>query len=619
MCGICGEIHFDNTELEKSEIENLMKAIKHRGPDGEGYYLDKNVGLGHVRLSIIDVSENANQPMYSPNGEYIIVFNGEIYNYQEIRRELPSKYKFRSTSDTEVLLYSYMEWGEKCLLKLDGMFSFVIYDKKNQQIFGARDRFGVKPFFYFYDKKKFVFGSEIKAILASQGIQAELNEKMLFDFLAFNRTDHSTETCFSGINNLRPSHYIKINTQTGKKFVNRWYSLPEMKENKNSLGKNRKILYKKLSRSVKLHMISDVPVGVSLSGGLDSSTIASLMRKEVGNKISIPSFSAVYGDSWEKDEKKYIEEMCDYLSIEPEYTKPTSSALLNDFDKLIYCQEEPFISASLFAGWCVARKTNEKKVKVLMTGQGADEIFGYDYMAAFYFYELFRKFKLILLFKEVYQFLRKQKFSGVFTMRLFIFLIVPEFLKEPFVSASSPIIAKGFYKKNKGKSNFFKEFFKAKTLNDSVRNHLLYKLNHNLRVDDKNAMAFSVEGRVPFLENELVEFCLSLPSNMKVRNGEIKFLLKDATTGILPEKISKRNDKIGYDTPMDIWFRDSKFVEYIDNLLSSSYQPMEQYLNLNYIKNKWVKHKENKENNGQIIWKYIFLTRWYKIFFDNKK
>jgi asparagine synthase (glutamine-hydrolysing) len=618
MCGICGIIDFKNNFTDDAVVKRMMQSIKHRGPDGEGSFINSNVALGHVRLSIIDLSVEANQPMFSDDGNLIIVFNGEIYNFNELKSQLILKYKFKTHSDTEVIVNAYREWGEECLHRLNGMFSFVIFDINQGTIFAARDRFGIKPFYYSYNKDYFIFGSEIKAILNSGKTGAELNESMLYDFIIFNRTDHSVDTCFKNICNLRPGHKLCLNIKTGYLNIEQWYFMPEIKKAENSFEFYKKTLLEKLIDSIKLHLVSDVPVGAALSGGLDSSSIVALMRNQMAIKKPLYTFSAVYDKTWEKDETKYIEELAKNLKIVTNYTYPTAKQLISELDKLIYHQEEPFASASLFASWCVYGEAKNKKIKVLLNGQGVDEVFAYDYMAAFYFNELVRNFKIGHLFRELYLFRKKQAFGKRFTFMLFAFLLLPKFLKNIAISTTQPIITKSFFDKYKEKSNFFHTFFNSKSLNENVKNHLLHKLHHLLRVEDKNSMTFSVEGRVPYLEYRLVEFSLNIPSNFKVHNGEVKYILKQSMKKLLPEKIFKRNDKIGYETPMDKWLREQEFVQLIDNMLYAPNQPMDKYLNITYIKDKWKKHKTGKENNGQVLWKYLYLTRWFNMFFVDK-
>lgn len=618
MCGIAGIIKYKDKIENEATIKNMMASIKHRGPDGEGTFIDNGVALGHVRLSIIDLTAQANQPLFSTDKNICIIFNGEIYNYLKLKKELIKKYEFKTDSDTEVIINAYREWGEECLHRLNGMFAFAIYDKSKNEIFCARDRFGIKPFYYYKDEENFIFASEIKGILASNIVKAEIDEKTLFDFIVFNRTDHIKNTCFKNIKNLRPGHSVRINLTNNELVFKQWYSLPKVEENKLSYSENEAALYEKLLKSIKLHLVSDVPVGSALSGGIDSSTIVSLMRQLLPPGAKIEAFSAIYDKNWEKDESKYIKIMAEKKKLNENYVYPNAESLLLELDDLIYQQEEPFASASIFASRKVYQKANEKNIKVLLNGQGADELFAYDYMAAFYFYELFTKFKWLKLIKELFLFYKKQAYPN-FTFQLFAFLLAPDFLKNKLISISHNFTNKEFFNKYKNESNFNKNFFSSKTLNQNVKNHLLMKLHHLLRVEDKNSMTYSVEGRVPFLEKELVEFALNIPAKYKIKNGEVKYILKHAMKKLLPSEIFKRNNKIGYATPMDNWFREPNFIKYVDGMLNKTEQPMQEYLNINHVKEKWEKHKENKENNSKIIWKYLYLTRWHELFFMNNK
>lgn len=616
MCGIAGIVDFEVKGVDRNALQGMMDATAHRGPDGRGMFFDENLGLGHLRLSIIDLSNIADQPLFSANGDYVIIFNGEIYNYAEIKAQLDGKYAFKTHSDTEVLLNAYIEWGQNCLHKLNGMFSFVIYDRNNRTLFGARDPFGIKPFFYSNNGSKFLFASEIKAILNSRLVERKLNEPLLYDFVVFNRTDHSEETCFSGINNLRPGHCVTIDLQKAAVTIEQYYTLPALRDIETGYEETKQELFKHLNKSIELHLVSDVEVGSALSGGLDSSAIVALMRKHLPPQKNINTFSAVYSSEWDKDEKKYVDALAGHIPIQTNFVKPTAGQLLSDLDKLIYQQEEPFASASIFASWSVYSEVRKKGIKVLLNGQGADELFGYDYMAAFYFYELFVKFKCATLIKELYAFATKQVFGVRFTFTLFAFLLAPAFLKQRLIRASGTLATKKFLKRYSAASSFYTRFFNSKTLNENVRNHLLYKLHHLLRVEDKNSMFFSVEGRVPFLEKELVEYSMNIPSAYKVRNGEVKSILRDVMRPLLPVAINNRKDKIGYATPMDDWFRTPEWVTYIDDLLSSPKQPMCDYLDLDLVKKKWGAHKLNQQNNSQAIWKYVYLTRWYNIYFE---
>jgi asparagine synthase (glutamine-hydrolysing) len=616
MCGLSGIIHLEGAPVLQVEIEAMQNAIAHRGPDGRGVYINENIGLGHVRLSIIDLRSVANQPMQTKDGTLVIIFNGEIYNYRYLREKLKKGYNFETDSDTEVILAAYQAWGETCLDQLNGMFSFVIYDRKNNKIFCARDRFGIKPFYYLLNEEHLLFSSEIKGILASGYVKAEVNDEVLYDFVVFNRTDHITQTCFKHILNLRPGHKLVVDMSSNDVTISSWYSLPSVDDVSFDFETCKTMLRHYLDESVALHLIGDVPVGSALSGGVDSSTIVSLMKDLLPSGTPIHSFSAIYDDQWDRNEKPYMEACVSEKELSPNFVSPNSVGLLQDFDAMIRQQEEPFASSSMYASWCVYREAQNKKIKVLLNGQGSDEVFAYDYMAAFYFFELFKRFHWITLIRETTMFFRKQS-DVAFTFKLFAFLLSPRFLKRRLIRMSDSAVNNFYHKQYYMKSIFHETFFASSTLNENVRKHLQMKLHHLLRVEDKNSMHFGVEARVPFLEHRLVEFGMNIPSKFKVRNGEVKYVLKESVSDLLPKKVYKRNNKIGYETPMDSWFREPDFVQYMNTTLAASVQPMAFRLNIPVIKAKWEAHLSGRENNGAVLWKYLYLTRWYQLFFQS--
>ena len=407
MCGIAGLIGFSGNEVSKSSLRKMIKSISHRGPDGVGEYFSSNIALGHVRLSILDLTKNGQQPFYSEHENIILVFNGEIYNFKKLKKELHKDYNFLTQTDSEVIIAAYLKYGEDCLSHFNGMFSFALYDKEKNILFAARDRFGIKPFYYYLDKNHFVFGSEIKSILCNEMIVTpDLNEGMLFDFIAFNRTDHTKETCFKNIYNLRPGSKLSLNLINGEAKFDEWYDFSNIKEENSSFKDSKESLLKSLKNSVRLHLVSDVEIGSALSGGLDSSIIATLIKEEENKKLQ--SFSAVYDKNWVKDESVYVDSLCNEKNIIKNLVRPNVRGLLENIDEIIYQQEEPFISASIYASWCVYKEASKKEIKVLLNGQGADEIFSYDYMAAFYFKELIKSLKLFKLTKEILLFSKKQ-------------------------------------------------------------------------------------------------------------------------------------------------------------------------------------------------------------------
>ena len=376
MCGIAGIIKFRGG-VQLSQLKSMTDAIVYRGPDGEGHWINaaSTVGFGHRRLSIIDLGEGGHQPMHYQD-RYSITFNGEIYNYIELKKELQAKgYAFRSESDTEVLLALYTEYGEELLEHLDGMFSFAIWDEKEQVLFCARDRFGEKPFFYFLDDKQFVFGSEMKEIWA-YGIEKDIKKCRIESFVmqgAVKDSNDITSTFYNGINKLDAAHYLKIE-RNQKVTIKRYWSLDNIKVNYNISFDEAVIKYRELfETSVKVRLRSDVPVGSSLSGGIDSSTIVGLVDQYKKDGQLQKVFSARF-KNFHRDEGKFIEEVVmSCKSIESFYTWPSEDNIVDVMENAAYHQEEPFGSSSILAQWKVMELAKEHNITVLLDGQGADE------------------------------------------------------------------------------------------------------------------------------------------------------------------------------------------------------------------------------------------------------
>ena len=329
MCGICGIINFSTIPVQKLSLETMMKRMKHRGPDDEGIFIDKNLGLGFVRLSIIDLSENGHQPMIDDSERYVIVHNGEVYNYNELKSELVKKgYRFKSNTDSEVILNSYIEWGPACQEKFNGMWAFTIYDKKTNEIFISRDRYGIKPFYYFLNKDKFIFASEIPPILKILKKKPDPNLQAVFDYMAFNRTDQNEDTFFSGIKKLEPGCSISI--KDNKLKIHEWYDL---RSNIKEPFANALDFREVFKSAVGLRLQSDVPLGVCLSGGLDSSSITSTLLKDF-SLSDLKTFSAIYEKNQNCDESEYIYEYKDVLK-NMHFTTPSAETLINDLSDFL--------------------------------------------------------------------------------------------------------------------------------------------------------------------------------------------------------------------------------------------------------------------------------------------
>ncbi|KAA0237738.1 MAG: asparagine synthase (glutamine-hydrolyzing), partial [Chlorobiota bacterium] len=458
-------INFDNRLVDENSIKKMMLKIKHRGPDDEGLFLDQNIGLGFVRLSILDLSPLGHQPMLDDSGRYVIVHNGEVYNYIEIRDELLSKgYLFRSNTDTEVILKAYLEWGEDCLHRFNGMWAFCIYDTFTKELFCARDRYGVKPFYYYKDDGKFVFASEIPAILSVLNRKPEPNFQAIFDYLVFNRTDQNQNTFFSEIGKLPHGHYIKTDQKSFKLI--KWYDL--RKSVSGTEGFKDEEEYKNLfSSAVALRLRSDVPVGVCLSGGLDSSSIVSILLKEF-QKPDINTFSAIYN----KDEKGDESDFINLFKGEVEnmyFTTPDLSSLLENLTHFVSAHAEPIPSTSPFAQFNVM-KLAKQHVVVTLDGQGADEcLAGYHYFYGLYFKDLLLSFKIIKLSKEIFKYLSLHK--SAYGLTTFLFFLLPSFLRIKLRTAKNPYVMSGFVSKYSKNSQISEDLYGANSLRDSLINH----------------------------------------------------------------------------------------------------------------------------------------------------
>ena len=608
MCGICGIINFDDKPVEAKKLLTMMSIMKHRGPDDEGTYIDDNIGFGFVRLSIIDLSVNGHQPMIDESGNYIIILNGEIYNYIELKQELVSKgYHFKSNSDTEVLLYSYIEWGKECLDKLNGMFAFAILNKKEKTVFLVRDRFGVKPLYYYHDSDTLIFCSEISPILKVYNKKNVPDYQSVYDFLVYNRTDQSEATFFKDIYKLPHGYIIEIKDKKVEK--RKWYELREKLTKPAILPEQ---YFEMLNSSIQLRLRSDVPVGVCLSGGIDSSTITSVLHKRY-QLNDINTFSAVYGTGEKGDESEYINEYAGTLR-NMFFTYPTAESLFDDQMTLIKAHSEPFPTTGIYAQYKVMQLAHGR-VKVLLDGQGADEqLAGYHYFFGYYFKELFEKLRWLRLASEIKHYLQNHR--SLYALKSFAYLCLPFGISGNYKEKSSAI--NSVFKHQIGTtSKNVDSLINSKSLNDVLINHFEYKLEHLLKWEDRNSMWFSIESRVPFLDYRLVEATLSQHPDLVINEGNTKALLREAIKGIVPEKIRTRQDKIGFQTPEDNWFRKDFYKDFIYDLLNSG-----SFKNRNLIDHKYAgllykRHLNNEINISKDIWKWINLELWFREFIDN--
>lgn len=608
MCGICGFINFNNEIPSKENLKLMMETMKHRGPDDEGVFIENNIGLGFVRLSILDLTTAGHQPMISDNGRFVIIFNGEIYNYVEIREELKQKgYEFKTKTDTEVLLNAYIEWGQKCMDRLNGMWTFVILDRTSREVFISRDRYGIKPFYYYQDDNSFYFASEIPPILKVIRNKPQANNQAIFDYLVFNRTDQIEDTFFEGIKKLQ--HGCQLSIVNNQILNKQWYNLRTSLKEPFSSPEEYKELF---SSAVNLRLRSDVPVGVCLSGGLDSSSIVSVLLRDY-NKTDLNTFSAVYEKGQFGDETDYIMEYKGALK-NMFFTSPTAQTLFLDLNNFITLHAEPIPSTSPYAQFKVMELA-KNNVVVTLDGQGADEqLAGYHYFFGLFFKDLLRSGRINSLIRELYAYGKNHNSS--YGLKAFIFFLLPSFLRTKLRVSEKGYLTESFSEQYKNSNSIAGNLYASNSLQDALLDHFEYKLEHLLKWEDRNSMYFSLESRVPFLDYRLVEKTLSLPNTSIISNGNTKSILREAMKGILPEKIRLRQDKTGFGTPQDEWFRTSHFQKLIIDVLNSSSFKQRNIVNAEIAILLYNRHRKSQINISKEIWKWINLEFWFNKFID---
>ncbi len=564
MCGICGVFSFNDSIVAHSQLKLMADSLAQRGPDGEGFWIHHNafIGFGHRRLSIIDLSDAGKQPMHFADGRYTITFNGEIYNYLELKQELIKVgYTFKSESDTEVLLALFDQKGAKCLQDLDGMFAFAIWDEKEQRLFCARDRFGEKPFFIHNKNNQFVFASEIKAFWAL-GFIKQCEATQLFNYVACSHLfepQNRSVTLYEDVTKLEAGHYLFIDRKGNIKKEQYWTIDPTISNNEISFEDASEQFKQLFTSGLKRRLRSDVPMGSSLSGGLDSSLIVCLIDQLNSNKqFSQNTFSARF-HNFEKDETAYMLKVTDKVKAKPHYVFPDEEYFISTFDRMTYHIEEPFNSPSVVAQYAVMELAKKNGVTVLLDGQGADELLaGYNYMFYSYFLDQARHNPLNY-FKQLkaYNNLHHVKFE---TGKLFwLYAFAPSLYnmsnktKQKVKLNSDSCLTKDYINSN------IEKVFKVNpppinnlnlNLYDSINSGQLEDL---LKYADRNSMAHSREIRLPYLNHKLAEFAFTLPTAFKINGGFTKYIMRKSFEPVLPPEICWRVDKVGYETPQAQW------------------------------------------------------------------
>jgi len=656
MCGIAGVLSLQKN-LSPALIKKTTDTLRHRGPDDEGYIAfsitEKQVYslwgsdskiqegrpisqfndpaqlfLGHRRLAILDLSPLGHQPMASIDQNFWIVYNGEIYNYIELREELTTLgYAFKGHSDTEVLLAAYQAWGADCVKKLNGMWAFVILDRRRQVLFGSRDRFGVKPLYYFKDEHHFAFASEVKALLTLPFVKREANPNAIFDYLVMRREGQKEESFFKNIYELTPAFSFEFNLVTGQLNKWRYYSLAvntdweKFDATKATAHTEKTREY--VLRSIRLRLRSDVPVGTCLSGGIDSASIVTsithllqhLPCDSVGERQK--TFTTSY-PGLSIDESRWAKIVVERTKADWHQTFPSSPELLNDLKDLVYTQDMPFGSTSIYAQYRVMKLAAENNIKVLLDGQGADELFaGYPHFYRAFFLDILKNHDYHRFFSETIN-LRNSPLAGRPVLRPFLkYYLQPKLsgiaTQRFWQNINNPnrYITPEFWGKNYGQLEELTGESTSSlngTLNFYMSNRSLKTL---LRYEDRNSMRFSIEARTPFADDpDLINNTFNIPASYKIYQGWNKFLLRSAMKDILPQAIAQRRDKVSFAAPEYRWLNEIK--EPLRSSLSNKLSP---YINVKEILRDWDKIFRAQNQYGSTdIWRIINLSLWLDVF-----
>ena len=604
MCGIVGFI--DKSKDKKKIIKDMADLIIHRGPDSDGYYVDDNIALGFRRLSIIDLGTGS-QPIFNEEKDKVIIFNGEIYNYQIIKEDLLDKgHKFTTKTDTEVILHGYEEYGEKILNKLRGMFSFVIYDIKTKELFGARDFFGIKPFYYYIDDDVFMFGSEIKSFLGNPNFKKEFNKEMLPLYLSFQYSALE-DSFFKNVYKLKPGCYFKY--RDGKFKLEKYYNLELEPYEDRSFDDFKDGIRDLLNDSVEAHKVSDVEVGSFLSSGVDSSLIA-----------TISSVNKTFTVGWDNNnysEIDYAKDLSKKIKVKNISKKISKSEYFEKFPMIQYYMDEPLADPSAIALYFVAEIAS-KHVKVCLSGEGADEIFGG--------YNIYQEpFTVSWYYKIPFPI---RKFIGVLATPFrnhsgFNFLIrrgkkiEDRYIGNAFIFDTYEIDKVLNYKSNKKYTDLTKPYYKHCKNYDDVMKMQYIDFNFWLVGDillkaDKMSMANSLEVRVPYLDRVLVDYARHLPTKYKVNEKVTKYAFREVAKEVLDKKVANKK-KLGFPVPIRVWLREEDTY----NLVKNTFLEGSEFFNTKYLIKLLDDHKNEKRDNSRKIWTiYTFLV-WYKQYFND--
>ena len=625
MCGICGVIHFDGKPVRRELLAGMNDTLRHRGPDGEGYFIDGNVGLAMRRLKIIDIA-GSDQPLTSEDGSLALIFNGEIYNYRELRQRLEARgHRFKTEGDGETVVHLYEDYGVDALTHLRGMFALALWDGRRGSLLLARDRFGQKPLYYYQDSRVFVFASEIKAILAHPDVPrvsrfAAEDGRSLSAYLSFGYVQ-APETAFAGIKMLEPAKSLAVDL-SGAVHQGRYWQVPRLAPPDLSAKAQSYIgaLREQLDEAVKLRLVSDVPLGAFLSGGLDSSLIVALMRKH--SNAAVKTFSIGFAGDDSFDETPYAERVARHLDTEHTAFRVEPEAL-SLLPELVWHHDQPFADSSAIPTYLVSKLTREQ-VTVALTGDGGDEQFaGYE---RFYAADLMQKLSTLpaALRRGAAGLLRRSpEGAGYYD---------PVKRARRFARAASLPLEEGYFDLVRvfdsallaeicpvaeGHPPFMNPYLNAGQPHPIARlveaNMRSYLPDDLLIKADRCSMQASLEARAPFLDHQLAEFAATIPFNLKLKGSRSKHILKEAARGLLPDDIIERK-KHGFGVPLGAWLR--RDMEPLREILLSRRARERGLLNMSVLERLIEEHQSGARDHNRPLWALLTLEEWHRQFVD---
>ena len=629
MCGICGIFNHERTRrVERSTLATMNRQITHRGPDDEGLFVDGNVGIAMRRLSIIDV-KSGHQPLSNETGDIWIVYNGEIYNHENLRKDMQARgHTYRTKSDTESIVHLYEEYGRDCVQYLQGMFAFAIWDQKRRVLFGARDRLGIKPFYFRHENGTLLFGSEIKTILAYPGVKAEFNRGTLGEYLAFGYTS-GADTMFSGIHKLMPGHWFELN-EAGDWKTGQYWDLRVTPDDGSLPEKHYVEMYRDgLEKAVSSHLMSDVPLGVFLSGGVDSSAVAALTKRI--RKDPVETFSVGYAEA-AFSELGYAQEVATHIGTKHHEVRVSKEEFFDALPRLIWHEDEPIVWPSSVALFFVAKLARER-VTVVLTGEGSDETLGGYTRYALTLWNA----RADALYRGITPALLRQKVRGAIQSNA-LGATMQRRLEHTFLGRDGARWESFYF------DNFYSAFAASEQISlltpearraggdvygnvmgawENSGGDLLHKLLYTdiktylvelLMKQDQMSMAASIESRVPFLDHVLVEQAMRIPTKYLLEGLSGKMILKRALEDILPRDILYRK-KMGFPTPWSRWLQGDQLAE-VESMLTSDRSVARGLFQVDALRQIFEEHRKGRRDHTNRIWRLMNLEIWHRVFID---